>query len=158
MDAITIISLILVVLGVIGSIIPVMPGPLLGYIGLLLQFFSGTAENIPVSAVVVFGLAMILVTVIDYLAPVLGAKYFGATKYGIWGAVAGAVLGIIFFPPLGIFIGAFFGAVAGEVAGGKKLPEALRSGAGSLMGSVSVIVIQLIYSLVLAAYFFSRVF
>lgn len=157
METLLIIASILVILGIIGSIIPALPGPVLGYVGLILLFFAKPGA-ISIWALVIFGIAMVLLTVIDYVAPILGAKFSGSSKKGLVGAIVGSILGIIFFPPLGIFIGALVGAFLGELFEGKDPEKALKAGIGTILGSVSVIILQTIFSLVLAIYFFVKFF
>lgn len=158
MATLIIIASVLVILGIVGSILPALPGPVLSYVALILLFIEKGAETISVSNLVVFGVLMALLILIDYLAPILGAKFFGASKKGIIGAVFGAFLGIVFFPPLGIFLGAFIGAVLGEFYGGKKGSEALKAGVGVLLGSASVIILQVVYSVSVAIFFFLKAF
>jgi hypothetical protein len=152
MDTFIIIGAVLIVFGIIGSILPAMPGPFFSFLGIMMLFFS-QENDASLTAVIVFGAAMAILMILDYVVPIAGAKYAGAGKRGIWGAIFGAIIGLIFFPPLGIFIGAIFGAVAGEMTGGKKILEAVRAGAGVAIGSFSVMALQVIYSLAAAAYF-----
>jgi uncharacterized protein len=155
METLIIIGAILVILGIIGSIIPAMPGPVLGYIGLWLLFFAKGAGSVSILSLILFGIAMVVLMLLDYLAPIIGARYFGASKKGIIVSVIGAVIGILFFPPLGIFIGAFIGAVLGEIWSGKELDQSLKAGVGVIFGSITIILLQTIYSIVLAVYFFT---
>ena len=119
METLIIIGAILTILGIVGSIIPAMPGPALGYVGLILLFFAKSGA-ISVWSLVIFGLAMLILIAIDYIAPLLGAKFLGASKKGLIGSIAGSLIGIIFFPPLGIFVGALIGAFLGEIMAGKE--------------------------------------
>lgn len=157
MDTIIIIGAILALLGVIGSILPVMPGPILSFAALVVLYFARGAETMSLFSLILFGLATLLLIVIDYVAPIIGAKFSGASRSGLWGAVAGALIGIIFFPPAGIFIGAFLGAVTGEIYAGKDFHAAVRAGVGTVVGSVAVIALQVIFSLVVLVYYFAKV-
>ena len=76
---------------------------------------------------------VILVTILDYVVPIMGTKRYGGSKRGVWGATIGVVVGL-FFGPLGIIIGPFLGAYIGEITTGKKDREALRAAWGSFMG------------------------
>jgi len=149
-------GIILVLLGIGGSLLPALPGPVLSFAGLLLLFLGKTGVGISNEALIWFGGGMVLLVVVDYLMPILGAKFSGATTMGIWGAVIGGLGGILFFPPWGIFIGSFFGAVLGEIIAGRKLMAGLKAGAGVLLGNVTVIILQVIYSVTLAIYFFVK--
>ena len=158
MDIILIIvGAILTVLGIVGSFIPALPGPIFGYIGLILLYF-GKPGAISIWSLVIFGIAMLILSLIDYLAPILGAKLSGSSKKGLIGSIAGSLIGIIFFSPLGIFIGALVGAFLGEIIAGKAPEEAVKAGIGTIFGSLAVIILQTIFSLVVAVYFFMKLF
>ena len=88
----------------------------------------------------------IVITALDYIVPALGAKKFGASRYGFWGAVIGMILGIIYAPPFGMIIGAFLGAIVGEMLKGKQTYEALKAGWGVFAGIMFGIIIKLIAS------------
>lgn len=153
METIIIIALVLMILGIIGSALPVMPGPIFSFIGLVLLYF-GKPDSISIFSLAMFGIVMAILIVADYVAPILGAKFSGASKSGLAGAILGCLVGIVFFPPIGMFIGAFIGAVIGEVAQGKKsLSSAMKAGVGTLLGSVFVIFLQIVFSLSAAIYF-----
>lgn len=157
MSVLLIIASILVILGVIGSLVPAMPGPGLAFIGLLILFLTKPG-SVSLFYLITFGVIMVILIIIDYLAPILGAKFSGASRPGLLGAIVGSLLGIFFFPPVGIFIGAFLGAWVGEIAGGKDATDALRAGIGTLVGSLTVIILETIFSVWLAIYFFIKLF
>jgi uncharacterized protein len=157
METLIIIGVILVILGIIGSVTPVMPGPVFGFIALILLFFAKPGA-ISILTLVLFGIAMVFITVIDYIAPILGAKFSGASKKGLAGSVIGMLIGILFFPPLGIFIGAIVGSFLGELAAGKVPEKAIKAGLGTIFGSLAVMILQTIFSLVVAVYFFVKLF
>jgi uncharacterized protein YqgC (DUF456 family) len=78
----------------------------------------------------------------------------GSGKKGIYGAIIGALIGIFFIPPLGIFLGALIGAVIGEYYSGKRLVESLKAGLGIILTSVVIMAAQIIYALAAAIYYF----
>lgn len=158
MEPLIIIAGILVIGGIIGSIIPALPGPILGFSGLVILHFMRGNETISTTSLLGFGIAMSLLFLLGYLAPIWGAKFSGATKQGLWGSAIGAFIGILFFPPLGLFIGAFIGAIIGELSTGKEITLALKAGIGTLLGSVSVVILQTLFSLIVAGYFFWKLF
>jgi len=100
----------------------------------------------------------IVVTVLDYVVPAAGAKKFGASKFGFWGAVIGMLVGIIFFPPLGMIIGAFIGAIVGEMIVGKQTYDALKAGWGVFIGVMFGMLLKLIASGVMTFYFIKGLF
>lgn len=126
----------LVLVGFIGSILPVIPGPPISWVGLLLLKWTdfvydhGAAYE---NALWILLFFVILVTILDYVVPIMGTKKYGGSKRGVWGATIGVVVGL-FFGPLGIIIGPFLGAYIGEITTGKKEREALRAAWGSFVG------------------------
>lgn len=158
MSYLIVIGAFLVIFGILGSLLPTLPGPTLSFVGLLLLFFAKGSEVITVSTLVLFGIATVLLIGLDYIAPIIGAKYFGATKYGIIGAIIGLIVGIAVFFPLGILIGPFIGALIGEMTGGKKVAVAAQAGIGTIFGSVAMTALQTVFSIVVAIYFFIKVF
>ncbi|MFZ1626198.1 MAG: DUF456 domain-containing protein [Candidatus Moraniibacteriota bacterium] len=154
MDTLLIIGSVLAILGIIGSLIPALPGPILGYGALVLLYLSKSTDSITPISLGVFGVLLTLVTILGYIAPIWGARFSGASSRGLWGAAIGAVIGLILFLPLGLFLGAFLGAVIGEFSTGKDGGSALKAGVGTLLGSVMIIILQTIFALVMAGYYF----
>lgn len=147
-----IISGTLILAGIIGCIIPGIPGPPISYIGLLLLQLKSTppfsARFLAIWAVITIG-----VTVLDYIVPAYGTKKFGGSSYGMWGSIIGLFFGIFFFPPFGIIVGAFAGAVIGEMINGKEFNNALRSGFGSFLGFIAGTIMKLAVSFFMAYYY-----
>ncbi len=126
----------LVLVGFIGSILPIIPGPPISWAGfLLLKWTDYVNRDIEGYSNTLWILLffVIIVTILDYVVPVLGTKKFGGSKRGVWGASIGVVVGL-FFGPLGIIIGPFLGAFIGEITTGKKERDALRAAWGSFVG------------------------
>lgn len=124
---------LLLLLGFFGSVLPVLPGPPLSWIALLLLHFSSLAQFSGTFLLVSFTV-MAAVTILDYFIPIWGTKRFGGTRSGVIGSTIGLVLGL-FFMPVGIIAGPFLGALVGELLHapdqGKR---ALRSAIGSFIG------------------------
>ena len=131
--AIYIVTGLLMLIGLAGCIIPALPGPPLSYIGLLLLKFTPLGKEVGTWELVITGLVVVIVVVIDYVNPIIGAKRFGGTKYGNWGCAIGTVIGL-FFQPFGIILGPFLGAVVGELIGKKEFKDALKAGFGAFIG------------------------
>ena len=158
MDYLLIIFGILFVLGgIAGSVLPVLPGPPLSYAGILLLHFTDR-YHFSGRFLLIWAIATITVSVLDYYMPVWGTKKFGGSKRGIWGSMIGLVAGLFLFPPFGILIGPFLGAVIGELSNGKKSRAALRSGFGSFVGFILATLLKLIVSGMLAWHFFVKLF
>jgi len=107
---------------------------------------------------VILGVLTVIVQALDYLLPAVGAKKFGASKYGFWGAIIGMLLGIIFVPPFGIIIGAFLGAISGEIIAGKEASNALKAGWGVFVGIMVGMLLKLILAGIMTFYFFKALF
>lgn len=156
MDIVLIILAILFLLvGLAGCILPVLPGPPLAYIGLLLLHFTGkyhfTSEFLIIWAVIAT-----VVTIIDNVIPVWGTKKYGGSRKAVWGSMLGLLIGLFLFPPFGIIIGPFFGAVIGELLEGKETRDAIRSGFGAFMGFLGGTLLKLISVGMMIFYFFKE--
>jgi uncharacterized protein YqgC (DUF456 family) len=121
------------VIGIIGSFLPVLPGPSISWTGLLLLYFT---DAVPANYWVL-GITLmitIVITVLDYIIPAKGTKHFGGSSYGVWGTNIGLVVGL-FFPPFGFLIGPFVGAFIGElIYNSKDHKQALKAAMGSFIG------------------------
>lgn len=123
---------LLLVTGFIGCFLPVLPGPPLSYVGMLLIHFSSLAE-MTMNFLLLWAGITVVVTVLDYYVPIYGSKRFGGSRYGMLGASIGLVIGIFFFPPFGIILGPLLGAFIGELIVGQR-QNALRSAFGTFVG------------------------
>ena len=127
-----VLAILLLIGGIAGCILPILPGSPLAYAGLLLLHLTDRIQ-FSTTQLVVWLIVVIVLQVVDYITPLLGSKYSGGTSFGSRGCVAGTLMGL-FFMPWGIIIGPFIGAVAGEMLGGSDLPHAIRAGIGTLFG------------------------
>lgn len=125
-------SAICMLVGLAGCILPMLPGPPLAWLGMLLLHFTDRVD-FSVTELVVSALVVIATLVLDYFTPMIGAKKFGGGKYGNHGCVIGTIVGM-FFLPLGLILGPFLGAVIGELIAGKPFRAALKAGFGSFVG------------------------
>ena len=144
MDIILIISAaIFLIIGFIGCILPILPGTPLSYIGIILLHLSTKVDFSP-QFLIGWGIAVIIVQLLDYIIPIWGTKKFGGSKYGIWGSMVGMLFGL-FMGPVGIILGPFVGAIIGELIAGKGSQEAIRAGFGTfvgfLLGTISKLVV-----------------
>ncbi len=152
-DYILLISgIILMLLGIIGCLVPVLPGPSLSFLGLLFLHFSRFGE-FSKSTLITLGIIAVAVTVLDYIVPVWGTKKFGGSKYGTRGAAVGLVIGL-FLGPMGIVIGPFIGAFVGEMIFKDDIHYAIRAGFGSLLGFLTGVGLKLAASFIMTFYFF----
>jgi len=146
--------------GIVGCILPVLPGPPLSFVGLLMQWWVSDPQ--PASygwtTVIVLGLLAVVVTAIDLLAPVYGAKRYGASKAGVWGSIFGLLIGMIWFPPFGMIAGAFVGALGGEWLAGKSDGEAMKAAWGVFLGTMAGVVLKLTVSIAILVVFVRELF
>ncbi|MCH7657279.1 MAG: DUF456 domain-containing protein [Bacteroidetes bacterium] len=150
-------GIVFIIAGLLGCILPIIPGPPLSFVGLLFLHFTGF-RDFTSDFLLLMGAVAVVVTIIDYIVPVWGTKKFGGSKAGVWGATLGLVVGIFFFPPIGIIIGPLAGAVIAEMARGEKFNKSFRAGLGSLVGFLLGTGIKLAASGVMTYYFFKELF
>lgn len=150
-------GIILIIIGLVGCILPVLPGPPISFIGLLLLQFSRFADY-SLNFMLLMGFIALLVSVIDYIVPIWGTKKMGGSKAGIWGATIGMIFGIFFFPPVGLILGPIIGAIGAEMIKGEEFNKSFRAGMGSLFGFMMGIGIKLIASFIITYYFFKELF
>jgi len=141
---------LLMILGIAGSILPVLPGPPLSFLGLILIHLTAKIE-FSSKFLISWGIITVFVSILDYVIPIWGTKFFGGSKYGIWGSMAGLLIGLL-FPPVGVIIGPFMGAVVGEMIKGNK-NHALMAGIGSFLGFLAGTIVKLLVSLFMFYYF-----
>lgn len=146
-------GILFIISGILGGVLPVLPGPPLSYVGLILLHLTERYQ-FSTKFLVIWGIITVVVYLLDYFIPVWGTKKFGGSKRGIWGSIIGLLVGMFLFPPFGIIVGPFAGAVLGELSGGKQSKEALRSGFGSFVGFLVGTLLKLIASGMMAWYFF----
>jgi len=143
---------ICVITGLIGCILPILPGPVIGYAGLILLHIS-SVHSFSANFLIIFALLTALVGVLDYVIPIYGTKKLEGSKYGVWGSTLGLVAGIFILFPIGIIIGPMIGAFAGEMISGKKADRAIKPALGSFLGFLASTVVRLMLTVIMAYYF-----
>ena len=144
MEAVLIIlAVILLFAGLLGCVLPAIPGPPLSYIALLLVQWAW--KPFGTTTLIVFAVVTLVVTVLDFVIPVWGAKVFGATKQGIYGSIIGMLVGT-FLTPVGMITGLLAGAILGDMYAGKKLSDAIGSGLGTFLGTMAGMAVKLVVS------------
>lgn len=124
---------ILIITGILGSFLPVLPGVPLSWVGLLMLYL---APSVPFNYLFL-GVTLviaILIYVLQLVIPAMGTKRYGGSKTGMWGATIGLVIGIFTPIPFGIIIGAFVGAFIGEIINKSDSRSAVRAAFGSFVG------------------------
>jgi uncharacterized protein YqgC (DUF456 family) len=151
------VTVTLFAVGLIGTVLPVFPGTIIILAGVLLhRIMLGPDKSVGWATITVLVLLTAASYALDFLSGYFGARYFGATKWGMFGAVVGALIGV-FFGIAGLFLGPVIGAVAGEFIAGKRMVDAGRAGWGSLLGNLGAMVCKLFIALVMIAIFFMTV-
>src|ERR1700745_617565 len=137
-------TIALFAVGLIGTIAPVLPGTTIILAAAIIhRIMLGPDKSIGWHTIIVLVLLTLATYGLDFLAGYFGAKHFGATKWGTFGAILGALVGLA-FGVLGLFVGPVIGAIAGEFLAGKRLVDAGRAGWGSLLGNIGAMVVKLI--------------
>ena len=143
--------------GLIGTIVPVLPGTTIILAAAIIhRIMLGAEKSIGWKTIGVLVLLTLLSYVFDFLGSYFGAKYFGATRWGAFGAILGALVGL-FFGLIGLFVGPVIGAIAGEVIAGKRMIDAGRAGWGSLLGNIGAMLAKLIIALAMISIFLVNV-
>lgn len=133
--ALIIIALVVGIVGLLGVVVPVLPGTIFSYIGLVCVYIISDGY-VSVNQLILWGVVAVAAILLDYILPGYFSKLFGGSKAGITGATVGTFLGIFFGVP-GIVFGPFVGAVAGEMLGAKiSFEKALKVGFGSMLSFV----------------------
>lgn len=144
--------------GLIGCVIPVLPGPILGYASLIIVSLGFGWTVFPPGTLIALAVLTVVATVLDYLIPALMGKKYGASRAGTVGSVLGMLAGMVLFPPFGIIIGAFIGAVVGELAIDRtKTKESMRVGFGVVLGTLLNMLVKLSLTGIIAFFFVSGV-
>ena len=124
---------LLIVVGLLGTVLPVLPGLPVMFAGMLLAAWNDGFQRIGTGTLVVLGVLTALSIAVDVAASIVGAQRVGASKKALWGAAIGGLAGVFFGLP-GLLLGPFLGAVGGEMADGRSRRDALKVGAGTWVG------------------------
>ena len=130
----SIVTAILIITGIAGSVIPFLPGESLILLGSIIYGIGFGFDRIGIAIYITLVIIALFSSIVNYIATSIGAKKFGASKFGIIGAVIGAFLGFIVGNFPGLFIGPFLGAFAGELLKAKGIDRGLRAGFGAVIG------------------------
>lgn len=122
-----------VLIGIIGTVLPVLPGLALVYFGLLIAAWHNGFERVSGWTMIFLGLLVGLALLIDFLASAFGTKIAGASRWAFVGAAAGAIIGLFFGLP-GLLLGPFIGAVIAEVIATQNIGRSLKAGIGAALG------------------------
>jgi len=144
---------ILLFAGALGVILPFLPGVPLAWLGIFIYALVTDFETISVTVIIVFFALALATLVFDFIAPMLGARQYRASKLGMLGALIGSVAGIFAFGFAGIIIGPLIGAFAGELLAKRHLPTAFGSTLGALVGCIVGSLFKLVLILIMTGFF-----
>jgi uncharacterized protein len=143
---------ILLLAGLVGSLVPVVPGTALILLAAVLYAAATGFDPVGPGRLLLLAVLTGLAYALDYVAGALGTRRFGGTGWAVGGALLGAVVGV-FFGPLGLVLGPVIGAVAGELVRSRRLPDSLRSGLGTVVGMMAGVAVKLSLGFVMVALF-----
>lgn len=156
-----ILAAVLIIIGIIGSVMPILPGPPIAYAGLIIMHFTAPDYQVSLWFLIPLAVITLAIAILDYLLPSMGTKYFGGTKYGSRGSNVGLIIGVFtsWLGPWGIIIGPFLGALVGELIGGQNFSAALRSAFGSFLGFLTGTFMKIVVCLmILGVYLYYLIF
>lgn len=150
-----ILGFLFTLLGIIGSFLPIIPGPITGWLGLLLLHLT-TAVPFSYTFLGITFIIAIIILILDYIIPALGTKKFGGSKAGAIGTTIGLIVGLISPVPFGFIIGAFLGALIGELTHKIDFARALKAAFGSFLGFLASTTLKIIVSLLFLGLFIQQ--
>ncbi|MBP3419120.1 MAG: DUF456 domain-containing protein [Marinifilaceae bacterium] len=144
MDIVLIVlAYVAIIAGLIGCVVPVLPGAPLAYLGIIIAHLTDIV-HFSTAELVIWGVVTLVVQLLDYIAPIIGTKYGGGSKYGNWGCIIGTFAGLFIMPPMGIILCPFIGAIIGEYMSCKDMDRAFKAGFGSFLGFMLGTIIKII--------------
>ena len=151
MDAVWwVLTVVLMLVGLAGTVLPLVPGTVLILCGAVMNYFTVGAVGWP--TLLALTALMALAQLLDLVSGAVGAKYFGATRWGAIGGILGAVAGL-FFGVVGIFVGPLVGALVGELLGGQGILPAGKSTWGTFLGTTAGIAGKLAIGILMIVWF-----
>ena len=148
-----IVSLLLCLIGIVGSFLPIIPGPLTSWLGILLLYLTSAVEFNLNFVLITFTVA-VSVGILDYIIPILGVKKLGGSRSGQIGTTVGLIVALVILGPIGIIIGPFMGALLGEMSTNKSIKDSLKPAFGSFIGVIAGSVIKFLISLSFLFFYF----
>ena len=145
-------GVIFCLVGIVGSFLPILPGPIASWCGLLILNFTSLV-NFSFSFLIITFLIAFTVSIIDYIIPILGVQKLGGSKGGQIGATIGLLFGLFILGPVGLIFGPFLGALTGEVISNKNISNSILPAFGSLIGVLAGTVLKTIITVVFLIFF-----
>ena len=162
MDWQIVVAVLLVVIGIAGTVLPMLPGVPLVFAGLLLAAWHDAFDKVSILTMVIIGVIALLAWAVDFVASIATAKKFGASKYALWGAGIGAIVGIA-GGIVGLIVGPAIGAIIGELISHKSVTKQIISkeatakattvGIAAGLGFVLALALKIVLALTMLAVF-----
>ncbi|MBO6605684.1 DUF456 domain-containing protein [Psychroserpens sp.] len=152
-----IVAALLMILGIIGSFLPILPGPLTSWVGLLVFHLTDVVPMNWTFLIITFIIAL-AIWILDYIIPAMGTKRYGGSKAGMIGTTIGLLVGLFSPIPGGIIIGPFFGALIGELIYKSDFDKAVKAAFGSFIGFIASTFIKFVVAIIFLGLFLSKFF
>jgi uncharacterized protein YqgC (DUF456 family) len=143
LTAVAVVVGLLFAAGLVGSVVPWLPGPPFVLAGAVVWALATDFETLGWGRLAILAALTALSVVLEFLTAAVGARRYGASRWGMLGAIVGALVGM-FFGPVGLIVGCLAGAVAAELVRGSELGASVRSGVGALLGLIAGLVADLV--------------
>ncbi len=145
------------ILGIIGSFLPILPGPLTSWVGLLVFHLTDVVPMNWTFLIITFIIAL-AIWILDYIIPAMGTKRYGGSRAGMIGTTIGLLVGLFSPIPGGIIIGPFFGALIGELIYKSDFDKAIKAAFGSFIGFVASTFLKFVVAVIFFGFFISKFF
>ena len=143
-----ILAVVLLVGGIIFSVLPPLPGPLMAFSGLLMTSFASTETKVATWLLIAVGVVAMIIQVADFILPAAATKKYGGTRAGIIGGLIGTIVGAFSGIPFGIILGPLLGAIIGDLVGGNHIRGAMKSGVASFVGFLLGTMVKITFSVI----------
>lgn len=153
-----VLAVIIMLVGIAGTIIPFLPGIPMVFVGIAIYGWYEGFQLISAQYLCIMAVLAVLSLFVDYASTYLGAKHFGSSKKGMYGAILGTFLGLFILPPAGILIGPWIGAVLGEYIDNSDWKKSFNAGIGTIIGLFSGMLFQLILAILMFISFLIIIF
>jgi len=151
MDIWTITAFLLMLAGLAGTILPLVPGTPLILLGAIVYAIATDFAAVDGWLLALLAVACVGAELLEYVAGTIGARRYGASRAGVWGALLGGLAGLLVLGPVGILVGPIAGAVAGELLAGTRGGQAIRAGLGALIGTVAGVLLKFLVGMAMVA-------
>lgn len=151
-------TIFLLIIGLIGTVLPVLPGPILIFGGIFLYGFLTDFRTLNSRFFFLQAIVLVIIIASDYVASAVGTRLSGGSRQAAIGAIIGTIFALVFLGPLGIIIGPFVGASTVELLRGLKFDQALYVGLGTLVGTLGGTLFKLCAEIIMISYFLVKIF